>query len=151
MELLGAVMLAMAGYSAGNALRGRKVAPALGDLVAVTALAAGAMVARGHLGRGAVLGVAACAGVLAGAVAGVLRAGTAAGPGEGGAWKRFALRMGNFQGRMLMGLFYFIILTPFALLSRMGAGAHRARREPGSFWLPRAEAPTGIERARNQF
>ncbi|MBD0321263.1 MAG: hypothetical protein ICV87_13060, partial [Gemmatimonadetes bacterium] len=72
-------------------------------------------------------------------------------PGAWSAWKRFGARMGNFQGRMMMGIFYFLVLTPFALLSRMGAGAHRARGEAGSFWLPREAAPTGLDRARTQF
>ena len=33
-------------------------------------------------------------------------------------WKRFARRLGEAQARVLLSIFYFVILAPFALLFR---------------------------------
>lgn len=36
-----------------------------------------------------------------------------------GNWSQFATRLGNFQGRLLLILFYFVIVLPFGLLVRL--------------------------------
>lgn len=69
-----------------------------------------------------------------------------------GWWKRIGKRIGDFQARVLLMLFYFLILGPFALAVRWGSDplAIKARRSPG--WHPRGhleEAP--MERATRQF
>lgn len=33
-------------------------------------------------------------------------------------WKRVAKKIGDFQARLLLGIFYFIILAPFSFLIR---------------------------------
>ena len=57
-----------------------------------------------------------------------------------GAWKRVARRIGDFQARVLLTLFYYVILGPFALVLRWRSdplalqpgtsGGWRARPEP---------------------
>lgn len=37
------------------------------------------------------------------------------------AWKRFGRRVGDFQARLLLVLFYFTVLAPFALVLRLTA------------------------------
>ena len=61
-------------------------------------------------------------------------------------WKGFARRMGNFQGRVLLALFYFVIITPFALVVRLfGDPLHVKRRQTASWWLNRPPAETELE------
>jgi hypothetical protein len=36
------------------------------------------------------------------------------------AWKRMAQRIASVQARLVLGLLYFIVLFPFAMLSRIG-------------------------------
>jgi hypothetical protein len=36
-------------------------------------------------------------------------------------WKLFAEKLGNFQSRLIMGYFYFFIVTPFALIMKFGS------------------------------
>jgi hypothetical protein len=67
-------------------------------------------------------------------------------------WKAFAQLVGNFQARLLLGLFYFLVLSPFALGVKLFSDplAIKSRNRPG--WIPR-----GLERggpadlARRQF
>jgi hypothetical protein len=34
-------------------------------------------------------------------------------------WKRFGRKVGDFQARLLLTIFYFVILAPFALVMRL--------------------------------
>ena len=69
------------------------------------------------------------------------------------AWKSFARAMGGFQSRILLGLFYFLIVTPFGIGVRVFGDPlllRRARRS--SNWVPRSEATeAGLNEARKQF
>ncbi|HEX8273648.1 MAG TPA: hypothetical protein VF615_13505 [Longimicrobiaceae bacterium] len=164
MDVAGAALpalLALAGYSGGSVLAAgaRRIAPGPGDLVAVAALWA-AVLLWAPEGRWAAAAAGLLAGAALGAAAAALRpreaspdvpsahAGDGAGPQA--AWKRFAARMGSFQGRMLMGFFYFGVLPPFALLARL-LGDRRADGPAATFWLPRPAASTELRRARDQF
>jgi hypothetical protein len=67
-------------------------------------------------------------------------------------WKRVARRIGDFQARLILLLFYFLILGPFALAVRWGSDplAIKAGNLPG--WRPRAErAGAPMARATQQF
>jgi len=67
-------------------------------------------------------------------------------------WKRFAQRMGNFQGRVLLAMFYFIAITPFGILVRLfGDPLRLKRRARSSFWLDRPEEEIDLERVRSQY
>ncbi|MET0395689.1 MAG: hypothetical protein ABW277_02575 [Longimicrobiaceae bacterium] len=158
------VLLALVGYSCGSVLAAgsRRIVPGPGDLAAVAALWASLLLGSAGQGRWP----AAAAGLVAGAALGiagtVLRRGEAGRPdADGGAedkegtgawaaWKRFAARMGSFQGRMLMGFFYFVVLPPFALLARL-RGEGRPDGAAATFWLPRPAASAELRRARDQF
>jgi hypothetical protein len=151
-------LVTMAGYSAGAALgsRGRPPAVSLADPLLVAALWAAVFALRGTLGRPQAMGAAILLGLAAGALAFAVRpraAPAAALPGDGparGAWARFAGRMGNFNGRLLMAFFYFLVLPPFALVVRLSKGGGGAR-VPGSFWRERPGSPPRLEDAGKQF
>lgn len=67
------------------------------------------------------------------------------------AWKRLGKRIGDFQARLLLTVFYFVILAPFAVVLRWGTDPLSLKRG-GERWhssADRAGAP--LERARNQF
>jgi len=57
------------------------------------------------------------------------------------AWKRLARRIGDWQARVVLTIFYYTLFAPFALLARAAAqpraGWHR-RREPEGNPLARA-------------
>ena len=64
-------------------------------------------------------------------------------------WKRFGRKMGDFQARLLLTLFYFVILAPFALALRWGADPLGLKAAGG--WQPVTRAGDALERARRQF
>lgn len=66
-------------------------------------------------------------------------------------WNEFAIRMGSVQARLLMGYFYFIVVTPFALVMRL-AGDPLSRRPPAapSAWTGKEPMDTTIAAAREQ-
>ena len=66
------------------------------------------------------------------------------------AWKRFGKRVGDFQARVLLTLFYFTILPAFGLAIR--AADPLGLRHAGSEWRLRQSAPAGdpLLRARRQ-
>ncbi len=65
-------------------------------------------------------------------------------------WKRFGKKVGDFQARLLLTVFYFVILAPFALAMR--AADPLGLRVSGARWRPRDERPAGdpLTRARRQ-
>ena len=68
------------------------------------------------------------------------------------AWKRFGKRIGDFQARLMLTVFYFLIVAPFALLVRFAADplSIKGRAEQG--WRLRGEAKgSAMNRALNQF
>ena len=68
-------------------------------------------------------------------------------------WKSFARSMGGFQSRLLMGLFYFFIVTPFGVALRIfGDPLHLRRTKESSNWIPRNDpANIGLDEVRKQF
>lgn len=68
-------------------------------------------------------------------------------------WKSFARAMGGFQSRILLGLFYFLIVTPFGMGVRaFGDPLLLRRARKLSNWIPRNEtSPTSIDEAKKQF
>lgn len=68
-------------------------------------------------------------------------------------WKSFARSMGGFQSRLLMGLFYFFIVTPFGVALRIfGDPLHLRRTKGSSNWIPRNDpANIGLDEVRKQF
>jgi hypothetical protein len=64
-------------------------------------------------------------------------------------WKRVGRKIGDFQARVLLTLFYFVILAPFAVVVRFKADPLGLKR--GGGWLPVVRAADPLTRARRQF
>jgi hypothetical protein len=50
-------------------------------------------------------------------------------------WKAFGHKVGNFQARLILTIFYFIIISPFALVVKYGARPLRLKMLNASNWL----------------
>ncbi len=67
-------------------------------------------------------------------------------------WKVIAYTIGTFQSRVLLNVFYVLILAPFALTVKWLSDPLRIKRQSRSQWLPKETTPErGGERARRQF
>jgi hypothetical protein len=64
-------------------------------------------------------------------------------------WKRFGRKIGDFQARALLTLFYFVILAPFALVVRWKADPLGLKQSGG--WSPVTRSGDPRDRARRQF
>jgi hypothetical protein len=67
-------------------------------------------------------------------------------------WKQVAKKIGDFQARLLLTIFYLLIIGPFALLIRLWGDPLGIKPRSPRGWLPHSErkgAP--IERASQQF
>jgi len=62
-------------------------------------------------------------------------------------WKRVARRIGEFQTRLFLTLFYFLFLAPLTLIARAGDPLG-LRRHPG--WRPYQGRSATLEAARRQ-
>jgi len=67
-------------------------------------------------------------------------------------WKRVARKIGDFQARIILTIFYFIILGPFALGLRMGSDPLAIKASTLRGWHPKTDGKgTPIEQATKQF
>jgi hypothetical protein len=66
-------------------------------------------------------------------------------------WKGIAHAIGTFQSRVLLTVFYCLIVLPFGLGLRLLADPLRLRCRPGSHWRGRATVSPDGEHARRQF
>ena len=166
---LALVLLTLVGYSSGAVLagRGKQVVPGLLDLAVAVVLWASALTTRVALGRGLAILVWLVVGLAVGSGLTGLRRGRypdgkqkapAAAQGAGGLrrwwerWKAFATEMGNYQSRMLLAFFYFIVVTPLGIPLRLFGDPLRLRQVGGSsFWVERRPVSQGVEKAREQF
>jgi hypothetical protein len=66
-------------------------------------------------------------------------------------WKSIAHKIGNFQARLILVLFYFLILAPFALLVKRSDPLGIKKNSPHG-WLDRApETRPPLEKAIRQW
>ena len=68
------------------------------------------------------------------------------------AWRRFGIItsiIGDFQGRVIATLFYFTVLLPFGLGSRLSSDPLHIRSGRDG-WLGRDEVPRDLDSARRQ-
>ena len=165
------ILLTLVGYSAGSVLGrpDREVVPELSDLLVVVALWTAALVFHDALGIWlSLFAWLLISGLLSASITairpssgkGKRRQGTVVDSEQAGrlrgwwlGWKRFAARLGNYQGRMFMAFFYFLVVTPFGLLARVFLVPRRPQSSR-TFWIERSTSDadmTGIEGARNQF
>lgn len=67
-------------------------------------------------------------------------------------WKRVARKIGDFQARIILTIFYFIILGPFALAVRLGSDPLAIKANTHKGWQPKTEGKgTPMEQATKQF
>ena len=67
-------------------------------------------------------------------------------------WKRVARKIGDFNARVILTLFYFIFLAPFALAIRFLTDPLSIKNESPPSWGIKPEAEvTLMEQAKKQF
>jgi hypothetical protein len=67
-------------------------------------------------------------------------------------WKGTARKIGDFQARVLLVVFYFVLLAPFALLVRLTADPLALKPRTARGWQVRVEGPLPpAKRATLQF
>ena len=67
-------------------------------------------------------------------------------------WKRLAHRIGVFNTKLLLFLFYYLLLGPISLLVRLVQRDILGKRiQDGSLYRAPEDVPVGLERARRQF
>jgi len=66
-------------------------------------------------------------------------------------WKRIAHKLGDIQARVLLTVFYFLVVAPFALAIRVFADPLSLKPRTPKGWRPRPHGPRGLEQARRQF
>ena len=71
------------------------------------------------------------------------------------AWRRLTVIahiIGTFQARVLLSLFYFVIVPPFALMVKLAKDPLQLRLAAGtSAWIERPEPPPPSQTAQRQF
>jgi hypothetical protein len=67
-------------------------------------------------------------------------------------WSNFSRRMGSFHGKIVLSLFFFTVVTPFATAVRVFSDPLRIRhRTEVTHWLPRTSTDVDLEQLRRQF
>ena len=67
-------------------------------------------------------------------------------------WKKIAHKIGNFQARILLSIFYFIFVAPFGFGIRMFSDPLRlSAKKKGSYWLPREPVKADLNDLRRQY
>jgi hypothetical protein len=67
-------------------------------------------------------------------------------------WENFSKRMGSFQSRIILSLFYFIFVTPFALGVKIFSDPLNIKHQSSkSHWLSKKEIKYDLEQYRRQF
>lgn len=67
------------------------------------------------------------------------------------AWKRVAKKVGEFQARVLLAVFYFVLVWPFALAVRWGSDPLEIKPHTPKGWHPKVERGDPMGRAQRQF
>ena len=67
-------------------------------------------------------------------------------------WKNFSERIGNFQSRIILSFFFFILVSPFALVVRIFSDPLRIKHlSDKSHWIPKKETKIDLEQFKRQF
>jgi len=67
-------------------------------------------------------------------------------------WKILGHKIGNFQARLILGVFYFIVIAPFGAVVKYISKPLRLKILHASNWLPHEEETDDVvTRARRQF
>ena len=66
-------------------------------------------------------------------------------------WMKIAQVIGDFQSRVVLSLFYFVIVLPFGLVIRLFGDPLKIRKDRGSSWTDFDARATTVEKAKRQF
>ena len=68
-------------------------------------------------------------------------------------WKRVARKIGDFNARVILTLFYCILMTPFAIMLKLFTDPLRIKAKTEKRWLQREPEKEGdpLEKAAKQF
>lgn len=66
-------------------------------------------------------------------------------------WKFIAHKIGTFQSRVLLNVFYLLILMPFGLGVKLFSDPLRLKLQSRSHWLTKDPHVTTCDHARRQF
>lgn len=67
-------------------------------------------------------------------------------------WGNFSKRTGNFQTRIFLSLFFFILVSPLALAVKVFSDPLSIKHESdNSYWLSKIKSETDLEQFRRQF
>jgi len=67
-------------------------------------------------------------------------------------FKNFMNKAGSFQSRIVLSLFYFIVVTPIALALKISSDPMKIKSEDNdSHWLSKAKIENNLEQFRKQF
>jgi hypothetical protein len=64
-------------------------------------------------------------------------------------WKKVAHAIGNFQARVLLTIFYAVLVLPFGVAARLFSDPLRIKRRPTQ-WLDHPDEATDMQWARRQ-
>ena len=170
LSALALILVTMVGYSSGAVLAAGRKDPTQRfiDLLLLIGLWTGGFVTRAILGRWGALGVWFLAALLVAYVVISLRkAQFFDAPADHFVqldpswsffkqlwerWKVFGARLGHFQSRLLMGFFYFLVVSWVGLPVRLLTDFLEARRPPvNSAWTEKAPVDMDLDGAQQQF
>jgi hypothetical protein len=172
MSLAVLILLCLVGYSAGATARAGKtehLKPNIADLIFVSVIWATAIYSRGAFDlKGWILIILwVVISAMVGMVVKSFRKGreTIASPkeqsekGSSGlfsslwsSWKGFSKRMGGFQSRIILSLFFFVFFSLFAMIAKILSDPLKIKEiSVDTFWMNRKEPSTDIEEFRRQF
>jgi hypothetical protein len=69
-------------------------------------------------------------------------------------WMTFAFALGWVNTRLLLGVFYYLVLTPIGLVLRLTGKDllnEKIDREASSYWIKRGEEPADVKRYERMF
>jgi len=65
-------------------------------------------------------------------------------------WQKVAKKIGDFQARLILSLFYFLIVLPMGLIARMFSDP-LSLKKTAARWHAKQSSPARLEDARRQF
>jgi len=68
-------------------------------------------------------------------------------------WKKIARKIGDFNARVILTVFYLVLLMPFAIVVKLFTDPLEIKKNARTGWLPREEKPgiSPMEKAVRQF
>lgn len=68
-----------------------------------------------------------------------------------GKWKKIAHRIGIFQSKVILTLFYFTILLPFGMVLAIFKDELKIKNTASSTWIPKTSRQNSLEELKNQY